>query len=141
MKSTKVLIAIAAGLVVFGLGCRKDNLDKLNQSDQEALVGIEAAYDNAQVYNDSLIYCAGSGHSCSQEYIEYCDSMFHHYEDLWNHHHDDYSHDNPHDDHHHDSHGMQHHGNHNNHDDSEGHHETQHNQMEHLSDEHEPYHP
>lgn len=141
MKTIKAQIALAVSLIVFIMGCHKDDFDSLSQTDQEVLVGMIEAYDNAQNYNDSLIFCAGSDHPCSEDYIKYCDSLFHYHENLWYHHHDHYSHDTPHADHYHDGHGMHHHGHCNSHDDSEGHHESQHQEMEHLVDEHEPYHP
>ncbi len=141
MRTIKIFMVVATGLVVFASGCRKEKFDKLSQTDQEALAGIDAAYENAKVYNDSLIHCTGSGNPCSQEYNEYCDSMFHHYEGLWSHHHDNYSHDNAHDDHYHNEHGVRYNGIHINHDDSEGHHESHHILKKRQSDEHEPYHP
>lgn len=141
MKTTYLIGAVISGLILFSTGCRKDHLDKLSKADQEALAGMESAYNNAKAFNDSIVYCSGAGQPCSQEYVEYCDSIFHHYESLWNQHHENYSHDNPHDDHHHDGHGMHQNGSANGHDNEAGHHQSQHDLMILLASQHEPYHP
>lgn len=139
MKTTTIYSVLI--ILIMATACQKDNFNELSAADQKAFEDMEEALDKAHLYNDSLVHCNDAGTACSQQYIEYCDSMFHSYVNQWSSHHNNYSHDNDHDDHHHDGHGMHHHGNHNNHDDSEGHHEYHHNMMDNLMEDHEPYHP
>lgn len=143
MKKMHIIIPMAAMVVgvVISTGCSKDRLDKLSSTDLAAYEGIEASYNSAKLYNDSLVSCGGSGGVCTDAFINYCDSLFHHYEEEWSHHHGDYDHDNKHCDHHHNSDGMHQQGNRHNHDNDEGHHEYHHGLMDNLLKAHQPYHP
>lgn len=93
--------------------CQKINTEfsSISQQDVIAIEGMEKSYLDAVLYNDSIFYCLDSSLSCENEFIDYCDSLFHHYEDEYNLHHNSYSHLNAGDDHHHEYMNQNHHGN------------------------------
>ncbi len=139
-------------LVAFGFAaCNDDDLFKvMPESDILALEGLHGAYDNAVVYNDSLMLCAENPGSCDSVLMVHYDEMFHQFDSLYNFHHDNYSHNNVGDDHHHvgDSGIMDHNGMMDDHEDymhGAGDHEYMHNSethelMEELRKMHEDFH-
>ena len=119
-------------------GCLMDNF-YINEADQRAFSDMEESFQSARVYNDSLAYCGNMDSLCAPEYVQYCDSMFHHYANEWNRHHNNYSHDRLNSDHHHNGNIMPHQGHHNRNND--GHHNTHHGTMDQLMGDHGRYHP
>ena len=84
------------------VACNNDDLFQvMPQSDILALEGLHGAYDNAVVYNDSLMFCAENAGICDTAIMARYDEMFHQFDSLYNFHHDNYSHNNVGDDHHH----------------------------------------
>lgn len=145
MKTHKLILPVLlAGFILMTNCKRKDDIDHLSSSDQEYFEEMNQAYEQAKVYNDSLIYIQDEAKQgeFSSEYREYCDSLFHHHENEWNHHHDQYSHDKKYCDHSHDG-GMMHgrKSRHQNHDYTQSHHQHHHDEMHDLSESHNPYHP
>lgn len=121
-------------IVITAFACQKENNDQLSETDQAAFNGMEEAYKNATLYNDSLINTNDS------TMMEFYDDMFHYHEGLWEQHHEGYSHGNSHDDHHHDSEGMHNDGMMDNHNNSDGHHIYHHENLEGLTEMHKQFH-
>jgi hypothetical protein len=101
MKNIMVLLF---GLLVI-VSCQKEsNLNKeLSDSDKLVIEYMEEDYKIAKLYNDSLIWCNDTSNNCASSFTEYCDSIFHVFDDLYEMHHNNYSHNNMEDDHHHSS--------------------------------------
>ena len=74
----KNLLPILIFLLVFG--CMKSGNDRLPQEQQEAAAVLKNSYQNAQLYNDSLILARNG--SISNDYIRvhYFDSRYHFYD-------------------------------------------------------------
>ena len=100
MKLKSLIILLAT---LFIIACNKDNdlFEIMPQSDIEALEGMETAYESALAYNDSLILCADNQGTCDPLTIAHYDEQFHQFDDMFNLHHNNYSHNNMGDDHHH----------------------------------------
>ncbi len=87
----------------FLFACNKDNdlFDVMPESDIAALEGMDEAYDNELIYNDSLQLCSDEPTSCDDATVAYFDELFHQFDDLFDQHHENYSHNNMGDDHYH----------------------------------------
>jgi len=100
MKSKYFIFVLS---ISFLLACNKDNdlFDIMSTSDLAALEGMDEAYDNALLYNDSLQLCSDEPTSCDSVTIAHYDEFFHQFDEMFNFHHGNYSHNNICDDHHH----------------------------------------
>lgn len=147
MKSTYLLIAFGI-LLIFACNMEDDHFEITPESDLAALEGMDQAYDRALAYNDSLIVCDSEPNSCDSTSMRHYDEMFHQFDEMFNEHHGNYSHNNVDDDHHHQEGRNVRHGDMMNHDDDHGDesHEYEHNmetfeEMIHLREIHEDVHP
>lgn len=102
MRTFNSILLILAAIVVLS-SCNKESdlADALSAEDEVATEGMEAAYGEAKLYNDSLIWCVDTNLACTNDFTAYCDSIFHASDSLYMMHHEDYSHNNMSDDHHH----------------------------------------
>lgn len=101
MKSIfSILVAI---LFISIISCQKQSTlnEELSVEDLESVEGMEEAFEKANIYNDSLIWCLENNTNCVQEFIDYCDDIYHEQDGLYESHHNNYSHNNIEDDHHH----------------------------------------
>ena len=124
--------------------CKKDNYEKLSAADQEAFDGMEAAYLSAEENDDKLKACDDAPATCTPQYLQYCDSLYHHYEYEWNYQHERYNHDEGHCDHSHATNGEQKQTakqKRQKHEAEEGHHLYHHEKMEQLQARHTLHHP
>lgn len=112
MRKLLISMLTIASILVF-IRCEKNNegTNEITQEDISAIEGMEKSLFTADQYNDSIFTCLDSSLFCEDEYLNYCDSLFHHYANEYEHHHGLYSHLNEGDDHHHESMGQNHHGN------------------------------
>lgn len=149
MKTIVYIITISLS---FGLisSCEKEStlFETVPHEDEEAVEGMEHALESAEIYNDSLIWCADIANTCDQSFILYCDSIFHHEMEEYEEHHSEYSHNNVSDDHHHSATSQHHHGAPNSHEDDSGghggghgHNLENHEHMMELAEHHNEYHP
>lgn len=140
----KHLMVLLFGLLVM-VSCEKEgNLNKeLSDSDKLAIEGMEEGYEIAKLYNDSLIWCSDTSNNCAPSFKEYCDSIYHVFDNLYEMHHNNYSHNNLEDDHHHSSMSEHHHGNevHEEANGVHGHTTESYNLMMLIRESHKPYHP
>tara|TARA_B100000508_G_C11456100_1_gene276813 strand:- start:1662 stop:2072 length:411 start_codon:yes stop_codon:yes gene_type:complete len=132
--------------VLILISCQKEsNLNReLSEADKVALEGMEEGYETAKLYNDSLVWCNNISNNCSKNFKAYCDSIYHEFDDSYEMHHDNYSHNNLEDDHHHSAisehkHGNDEHGDGED-DDQHGHNIESHYKMEDLRKMHKTYH-
>lgn len=97
----------------FLLACQKDNdvLNQMTESDLVALEGMDEAYEIAFRYNDSLRLCSTVPQNCDSNMMAQYDEYFHHFDEMFNLHHGNYSHNNSCDDHHHEGGNNIHHHN------------------------------
>lgn len=111
MKS--IFTILVAVLFISIISCQKQsNLnEELSLEDLEATEGMEEAYEKAIIYNDSLIWCLENNSICEEEFLNYCDDIYHEQDGLYEFHHNNYSHNNMEDDHHHGAVSDHHHGN------------------------------
>ncbi len=100
MKSKYFILVFSLS---FLFACNKDNdlFEIMQESDLAALEGMDEAYDNALVYNDSLQLCFDDPISCDSVTVAHFDGYFHQFDDMFNLHHENYSHNYIDDDHHH----------------------------------------
>ena len=140
------IIGLTLILALGVVGCQEDSdlAKELSPEDELAAEGMEEAFETAELYNDSLIWC-DTTLSCTPLFINYCDGIFHHHDELFDFHHDNYSHNNVDDDHHHGPVSQHHHGDMVHHDDGGGGHHGHsihnHEEMNELKEDHKPYHP
>jgi hypothetical protein len=81
------------------VGC-DDNMDNvLAEEDLVALRAMEAAYVNAELYNDSLISYVSQTGTTNDANCQFYDSAYHHHDSLFEVNHKRYSHNNSGDDH------------------------------------------
>ena len=102
MKS-KYLILVFGVLFFFACNQDEDHFDEMPQSDNVALEGMGEAFEAATHYNDSLTICLDDFANCDSTTMWHYDNMFHQFDEMFNQHHNDYSHNNVDDDHHHDT--------------------------------------
>lgn len=136
MKTTKIIFAVIIGLSISLYSCNDDDMNnELSQDDLVALEGLKEAYTGAV---DANLVLKGVVEQDDSDGIHFHDSVFHHFEGLFEEHHGNYSHANAHDDHHHDADGM-HMGSNamNSHDQNDGHHDDDHQVMDDLMNDHE----
>ncbi len=96
--------------LIFGLGiiltfaCNKedDQFKVISEDDIIALKGMDEAFQAASLYNDSLSMCVNDPIGCDSMTMFYYDEQFHQNDDLFEMHHENYSHNNVGDDHYHD---------------------------------------
>ncbi len=152
MKGKK-LIPLLSILLLFACNKADDLFDIMPENDLIALEGMDEAYDNALIYNDSLLLCGTDPTTCDAAAIAHFDELFHQFDAMFDDHHENYTHNNMDDDHHHEGghnvrHGWmmdEHHGEEDEHGD-EGDHEYEHNMetlemMMELREMHEGVHP
>ena len=135
MKMTKMILAVVIVSVGF-YSCNDDNMhNEMSQDDIVALESLRTAYTDAF---DANVEFKGAAQQSDADGIHFYDSVFHHFEGLFEEHHGNYSHTNAHDDHHHDANGM-HMGSNamNGHDQNDGHHDDDHDVMQDLMTDHE----
>lgn len=136
MKTSKIVIIAILGMFIGLYSCNDDDMhSELSQADLESLDGLREAYASGVNENESLKI---SVQKSDAEGIHLHDSLFHHFENLYEEHHMNYSHENGHDDHHHDTEGM-HMGSNvmNGHENQDGHHAEDHELMDDLMNDHE----
>lgn len=138
----KTIYLILVSVILLIMSCQKSEEanNEISAQDIEAIEGMEKSYLNAVLYNDTIFTCLDSNLFCESEYLNYCDSLFHHNEDEYNHWHSMYSHANAGDDHHHESMGQNHHGNGMMGGQNQGHSLQSMNQMDSLLSNHSTYH-
>ncbi len=96
-------------ILVFGIvliyACNKNDghFQVMPESDKIALEGMSEAYEAALRFNDSLTICTNEPLSCDSITMFHYDDKFHQFDDQFNLHHNEYSHNNEDDDHHHNS--------------------------------------
>lgn len=112
MRRLLISILTIASIVIF-IRCEKSNegTNEISQEDISSIEGMEKSYDLAKQYDDSLLVCLDSNQFCEDGFVEYCDSLFHNYDERYEYHHNNYSHQNGNDDHHHEYMGQNEHGN------------------------------
>jgi hypothetical protein len=145
----KTVYSIFVFISIFAMvSCDKESdlNQELSAADKVAAEGMEEAYESTRVYNDSLVWCDNSGSTCSLEFVNYCDSLYHNFDEEYNYHHNNYSHNNVGDDHHHSAMSMHNHGSNNQHGEGgeeggHGHSIHGHNEMTELHALHQGYHP
>lgn len=100
MKFTQIIFVF---IVLFLFECTPKNhlFEEMLEGDLIALKGMETAYENALVYNDSLKYCSSGQVNCDTDSQLLYDDLFHQYDEMFSLHHKNYSHNNTDDDHHH----------------------------------------
>lgn len=98
-------------VLIFG-ACHSGNdlFDIMPGSDIAALEGMHDAYEEAKFYNESLERCATASTPCDTETVTNYDEFFHKFDEMFDHQHNLYSHNNVGDDHHHENGNMEHHG-------------------------------
>ena len=136
MKAAIVIVTVLTALSIGLYSCNNDDMhNELSQDDLVALEGLKVAYTSAFDANVELKEVVQQGDA---DVIHFHDSVFHHFESLFEERHGSYSHANAHDDHHHDADGM-HMGSNamNSHDQNDGHHNDDHQIMDDLIDDHE----
>jgi len=136
MRVAKVILGALIGLPIGLYSCNDDGMhNELSQEDLVALEGLREAYIGAFDANVALKEAVLQD---DVDGIQLNDSVYHHFEGLFEEHHGNYSHANGHDDHHHDADGK-HMGSNvmNSHDQTDGHHDDDHQVMEDLMDDHE----
>jgi len=143
MKTTMLAIA-AALLLSYGCQDETDLFTEHSEADEIATEAMEEAFEGATLYNDSLVHCSETG-NCSDAFIQYCDSLFHEFDEEYDHNHEAYSHNNSSDDHHHGATSEHHHGKIEHHEDEgeehHGHSIESETEMQHLRELHKNYHP
>lgn len=144
----KYLILVFGILFIFSCMDDEDHLDVMSESDLVALEEMGESYEAALRYNDSLTICTNEPSSCDSTTMFHYDDMFHQFDDMFNFHHENFSHNNVDDDHHHPDGQTVWHGNMMGHDDNsnDGHGEYEHNnesfeEMMHLRELHDEIHP
>ncbi len=137
----------ALGIFLLFACNKEDGLFKvMPETDLIALEGMGEAYENALLYNDSLLICTTGQMNCDEATISHYDELFHQFDEMFDSHHADYSHNNVGDDHHHeDGHSIRH-GSMMHHDDGGEEHGYEHNMettelMMDLREMHEGIHP
>lgn len=100
-------------VLMLSVSCQKDQAPnvEISSTDVTAIDGMEKSYTSALQYNDSIFNCMDFDPLCENEYLEYCDNMFHQYADEFENHHNNYSHANSGDDEHHNNMNHNDHGN------------------------------
>ena len=99
MKSITMIFFLS---LIFLIACNKDEFFEIQpESDHEALEGMEETYEKALTYNDSLMFCSIDPNICDEETMSHYDDLFHEFDDMFDIHHGEYSHNNVADDHHH----------------------------------------
>jgi hypothetical protein len=127
-----LILLLFTGLVL--TSCEESDEPALKGTDLVALQGMEEAYIAAATHQDALL---GAVDDADSVLVHRHDSLFHHYTDLFELHHSDYSHSNNHDDHRHGPNGMHMVGNGHMHDLwQDGHHEVEHDLMDDLLEQH-----
>ena len=92
---------LLTGIVVIS-SCMKDNYSKLSISQLNAVQLLKSSYENAKMYNDSLIYAATAVQQDSA-IMHYLDSKYHYYDFQFDSCHNLYEHNNISADHSHNS--------------------------------------
>jgi hypothetical protein len=135
MKTNRIILTVILGLFIGLYSCDEEMSNNLSQTDLAALNGLRDAHANAFNENEDLKSSLLKSNSAG---IHLHDSLFHHFEDLFEEHHSNYSHENTHDDHRHDGQGM-HMGDNaiGSHSYEDGHHENDHDMMDDLEIDHE----
>ena len=102
MKTLIIYITVMCSIF---LACtEEDNLFfTYNELDTISLDGMGEAFEHASLYNDSLIMCVDGNLNCDMIMLSRLDEMFHFYENEFEFHHSNYSHNNVSDDHHHEN--------------------------------------
>ena len=146
MRSKYLMFIFLGILVIFACNKDDDHFDEMSESDLIALEGMSEAYEAALRYNDSLTICTNDPLGCDSTTMFHYDDMFHQFDDQFNIHHNEYSHNNEDDDHHHSNGQSVWHGNMMGHGDNESHSGYEHNNetfedMRHLRELHDDIHP
>ena len=134
MKTGKVINLALLGFLIISFACDDNMNNSFSQNDITALDGFRLSYTSAYDENEALKITLNEADSTG---IHLHDSLYHHYLDLFEDHHSNYSHENNHDDHHHNSHKM--HSANNSmdlHSNMDGHHNEDHELMDTLMNEH-----
>lgn len=130
MKATYLILAL--GIFIFFACNKDDDLFKIMpENDLIALEGMDEAYENALLYNDSLLFCSNEPTSCDSATMFYYDNLFHQFDEMFDTHHQNYSHNNVSDDHHHEEGHNIRHGWMMGHDGEEEHNEEENHEYEH----------
>ena len=103
MKMTMMILAVVAISIGFYSCNGVDMHDQMSQDDLVALEGMRVASTGSF---DANVDFNGAVQQDDSHGIYFYDSVFHHFEGLFEEHHANYSHANDHDDHHHDPDGM-----------------------------------
>lgn len=106
MKTTFLSLLI----VLLIIGCMKDRNDKLSEDQLNAVALMNDSYQNAKLYNDSLVYASSGIMNADSVRLHYFDSKHHYYIQRFDSCHHTYQHDLVSADHSHNSNSMQMHG-------------------------------
>jgi len=135
MKMNRIILFGIFGLSIGLYSCDGGMSNKLSKADLAELNSLREASADATRENE---YLKSSLQDSDSAGIHLHDSLFHHFEDLFEDHHGNYSHENTHDDHHHDGQGMHMAGNAmSGHNSEDGHHQEDHDMMDDLGIDHE----
>ncbi|MCB0632936.1 MAG: hypothetical protein R2824_32955 [Saprospiraceae bacterium] len=104
------LMLIAGGLIFTACQSGDDLFEIMPGSDIAAIEGMHDAYEEARFYNESLERCFNASTPCDLEIVDFYDHQFHRYDEMFDHQHNQYSHNNIGDDHHHENGNMIDHG-------------------------------
>ena len=120
MKSKYLILAF--GIFLF-LACNKEDdlFDVMPETDLISLEGMDEAYESALLNNDLFLACTTEPMNCDSITMFHYDDLFHQFEEMFDFHHGNYSHNNVADDHHHEGDHNIRHGWMMNHDDGEEH--------------------
>lgn len=109
MKISTIML-VAAILTFSACHSGNDLFEIMPGSDIAAIEGMHNAYEEAKFYNESLEHCVNASTPCDPEMVTFYDHQFHRYDEMFDHHHNLYSHNNVGDDHHHENGNMTDHG-------------------------------
>lgn len=104
------LMPIIAVLLFIACNSSDDLFEIMPGSDIAAIEGMHDAYEEARFYNESLEHCFSASTPCDPEIVDFYDHQFHRYDEMFDHQHNLYSHNNVGDDHHHENGNMVDHG-------------------------------
>jgi len=90
-------------IMVLIYGCQKhDDMEVINQDQNlSSLDGMIIANESAKIYNDSITWGLNPQNSSQNEFLIYCDSLFHQYDNEYEMYHNNYGHMNSNNNHHH----------------------------------------
>lgn len=99
----KYLVLVFSISFLFACNKEDDLFEIMPVNDLIALEEMGEAFEHALLYNDSLTLCSTEAMSCDPSTIAHYDELFHQFDEMFNLHHENFSHNNIGDDHHHEA--------------------------------------